>query len=166
MSETTDPSPTIDNTFINKQRCFNGEEHKGWGEFSLPSNKIIKSIAATAGETIILTESRELYTLQIYSKDFKEQKYLNKIDNYKNLYNFNFTLFAKDILKMEYNIPKIKEIFCNCGILILQLENDEYILISYDHKNIYGKYIKDNFKLLATCTLSYRFIAINSKLFC
>ncbi|KAL9648549.1 hypothetical protein ABK040_012209 [Willaertia magna] len=159
MSETANSSTTTntDSTFV---YCFTK-----WEQLTLPLNKKIKSIAGTGTETIILTEFNELYSLQNNSEDDDENNekkiFIKVVDNYKNFYKINFTLIVKNILNIE-NIPKIKEIFCNYSIIILQLENDEYILIGYDDENIYGLYIKDNFKMLATCALSSRFIAINS----
>ncbi|KAL9646361.1 hypothetical protein ABK040_014513 [Willaertia magna] len=137
-----------DNTFI---RCYTSK----WQQTTLPNNKKIRSITCTASETIILTESNELF---LFGDSLYYGEYLKKITD--KLCQFNFIGFVNNYLKMDY-VPKIKEIFGTFKIIILQLENNEFILFAFNGNKSHGLYIKDNLKMFATCPLSSRFIAIN-----
>ncbi|KAL9646354.1 hypothetical protein ABK040_014506 [Willaertia magna] len=156
MSSSENLASVVDNTFI---YCYSSSEPK---QMTLPENTKIKSITANSTTTIILTELNELIRLEpSFGETLPNNVFFSKFKGSDKLFQFNFTHFVKEILKLKY-IPKIKEIFSIYNIIILQLENDEYILMEIiDENNVTGLYIKDNFKIFATCPLSQRFIAIN-----
>ncbi|KAL9646337.1 hypothetical protein ABK040_014489 [Willaertia magna] len=143
--------------YNNENNTFLYCKNSKWKLINLSEINKIKSITGTAVETVILTESNELF---YFSEDLKSGQYFNNFKDNQRLFQFDFTNFVKNELKLNF-IPPIKEIFGCYNIFILKLENDEYILFSVINGCVQGLYIKDKFKMFTNCTLSSRVLAIN-----